>query len=83
MIAVVRRGGSGGAIVKIKMKKFHAIDVYHLGVYLSDDGSIGTNISVLASSAAPVPVSSFLIILLRGNGAVEEKILRGMRFIVS
>ena len=31
----------------------------------------------------PVPVPTFLIILLGGNGAVEEKVFRGMNFIIS
>ena len=37
----------------------------------------------MSSTAAPVPVPTFLIILLGGNGAVEEKVLRGMNFIIS
>ena len=35
------------------------------------------------STAAPVPIPIFVVILLRGNGAVEEKIFYGMSFIVA
>ena len=33
-------GGSGGQVVKIKNKLLHAIDLYHLGAYLSYNGSM-------------------------------------------
>ena len=45
--------------------------------------SIVTNGSASNSTAAPVPVPTFLNILLGGNSDVEEKVLRGMNFIIS
>ena len=63
-------GGSGDQVVRIKNKLLHAIDLYHLRAYLSYNGSIGTNCSVSNSTAAPVSVPTFLIVLL--HRAVEE-----------
>ena len=45
--------------------------------------SISTNVRASNLIAASVPVPTFLIILLGVNGAVEEKVLRGMNFIIS
>ena len=48
----------------------------------TNNGSIATNGSVSNLTAAPDPLPTFLIILLGGNGDVEEKIFRGKSFIV-
>ena len=45
-------------------------------------GKLGTNNSS-DSTAAPIPVPTFAVILLGGNGAIEEKIFSGKSFIIS
>ena len=50
--------------------------------YLKNKGKLGTNNSS-DSTAAPIPVPTFAVILLGGNGATEEKIFSGKSFIIS